>query len=200
MGSRIACFFIEPTDRRSKVLRRFTYSSDRKCPRSTCGHGGHDASFHVGEVSKATEVWDCISTDSDPAFPRDGPRWPAKCRCGYSFRPEDNWQIMAPRIYVRSDNGQDTLLDDAGPGALYYADYYLDDRFYPAGPDGHVLCCNTPGGLWIIDSRASNCTMPGDNEHRCWVRQGDPKDPTGKRGGRPFTVGKDGLTCEAGAG
>ena len=44
---------------------------------------------------------------------------------------------------------------------------------------------------WNIDSRASNCTMPYDYEHRCWVRHGEPPN---------VTVDKNGLTCAAGAG
>jgi len=45
----------------------------------------------------------------------------------------------------------------------------------------------------MIDSRASNCTMPDDNAHRCWVRHGRPEDGT-------LHVDKNGLTCAAGGG
>lgn len=87
-------------------------------------------------------------------------------------------------------------------GAMWFADFYLDapKRLYPdgethnwvhAGPDGHILIVNTPGGHWIIDSRASNCTLPHDDEHRCWVRHGEVPN---------ITVDKNGLTCSAGAG
>lgn len=49
-----------------------------------------------------------------------------------------------------------------------------------------------PNGIhWDIDSRASNCTLPEDNEHKCWVRHGEPPE---------ITVDKKGLTCSAGAG
>jgi hypothetical protein len=44
---------------------------------------------------------------------------------------------------------------------------------------------------WMIDSRCSNCTMPDDRTHRCWVRTGVPP---------LITVGKGGVTCAAGAG
>lgn len=44
---------------------------------------------------------------------------------------------------------------------------------------------------WDIDSRASNCTMPDDFEHRCWIRHGEPP---------ANTVDKNGLTCAAGGG
>lgn len=51
-----------------------------------------------------------------------------------------------------------------------------------------VLPDNTP---WNIDSRASNCTMPYDYSHRCWIREGEPPN---------VTAGKNGNTCAAGAG
>jgi hypothetical protein len=60
--------------------------------------------------------------------------------------------------------------------------------------DGRVLCCILPDGhSWTIDSRANNCTLPKDDKHWCWVRTGRPEDGT-------LDVGKDGLTCSAGAG
>jgi len=43
----------------------------------------------------------------------------------------------------------------------------------------------------MIDSRASNCTLPDDNVHKCWVRHGEAPN---------FTVDKNGATCAAGAG
>lgn len=57
--------------------------------------------------------------------------------------------------------------------------------------DGPALWVQTPGGAWCIDSRASNCTMPYDYNHRCWVRHGEPP---------LVTVDKNGPTCAAGAG
>lgn len=53
----------------------------------------------------------------------------------------------------------------------------------------HVVCPN--GRHWDIDGRASNCTLPQDRTHRCWVRHGDPPQ---------ITVDKSGQTCSAGAG
>lgn len=57
--------------------------------------------------------------------------------------------------------------------------------------NGPHLIVTTPGGAWNIDSRASNCGLPFDYEHRCWVRHGDPP---------LITVDKAGKTCSAGAG
>jgi hypothetical protein len=73
------------------------------------------------------------------------------------------------------------------PGALWFAPW--KKRF---GFDGKALYCRLPGGHdWFIDGRCSNCTLPNDTQHRCWVRHGEP----------PYiTVDKNGNTCSAGAG
>lgn len=60
--------------------------------------------------------------------------------------------------------------------------------------DGRVLVCVCPDGHpWTIDARASNCTMPDDDEHWCWVRHGSAEAGT-------LHVDKNGVTCAAGAG
>ncbi len=67
------------------------------------------------------------------------------------------------------------------------------DCHYPAGADGKAVVCILPGGHhWYIDGRASNCTKPEDEAHRCWVRHGTE--------GEALTVDKNGLTCSAGGG
>jgi hypothetical protein len=68
---------------------------------------------------------------------------------------------------------------------------HLPDSYFP-DENGRVLAVKTPGGVWIIDSRASNCTKPTDNTHRCWIRHGVPPLITVDKSG--------GLTCDAGAG
>jgi hypothetical protein len=82
-----------------------------------------------------------------------------------------------------------------GPGD-YHPKASEKTRAKPAEPSmlfcsGPVLCVRTPGGVWRIDTRASNCGLPYDYEHRCWVRHGEPPN---------VHVDKNGLTCNAGAG
>lgn len=61
--------------------------------------------------------------------------------------------------------------------------------------DGEHLVAVLPNGHhWHPDQRASNCTLPEDKTHRCWVRHGDP------RKGEAVHVDKNGNTCQAGAG
>ena len=64
--------------------------------------------------------------------------------------------------------------------------------------DGKHLVCMVPDVAdgcypWCIDGRASNCTMPEDHSHRCWVRRGDLANGD-------LHVSKEGFTCAAGAG
>jgi hypothetical protein len=90
-------------------------------------------------------------------------------------------------MFRRSDNGEMTTLGNAPVGAMWYADW-----MGIKGPDGHCLVVRLPGGHdWMVDGRCSNCTLPNDNEHQCWVRHGEPPN---------VTVDKNGLTCGAGAG
>lgn len=57
---------------------------------------------------------------------------------------------------------------------------------------GEHLVVMTPGGVWNIDGRASNCGDLEDTKHRCWPRRGRPPH---------VTVDKSfGPTCSAGAG
>lgn len=74
-------------------------------------------------------------------------------------------------------------------GALVALDY----EAYQKGSDGLAVTCKLPDGrTWYIDMRASNCTKPNDNVHRCWVRHGTVAGA--------LHVDKNGNTCAAGAG
>ena len=78
----------------------------------------------------------------------------------------------------------DTPSGKLEPGCMYW-----NDNGYYDTPHLQVICPNGQG--WDIDSRASNCTLPNDNEHKCWIRHGEPPN---------ITVDKNGKTCSAGAG
>lgn len=135
-----------------------------------------------------------ISLDSIAGKPeKTDQRWPRLCECGYQFTEKDEYQLFAERLYYRQDNKELFTLRDSPPGAMWYGDWMLTEgsnRF--RGPDGHCLMVRLPNGNeWHIDSQASNCTMPGDDEHKCWVRHGDPPN---------ITVDKNGHTCAAGGG
>lgn len=92
-------------------------------------------------------------------------------------------------IWRRLDTGEEFYGKDP-VGAMWYCPEDQQQHYAP-GPDGRTLFVQTPGGVWNIDSRGSNCTLPDDDEHRCWVRHGVPPE---------ITVDKVGKTCAAGAG
>jgi hypothetical protein len=94
------------------------------------------------------------------------------------------------RVWLREDTGERAdNLNAFGPGAMYLATWYPESYWKNGEAPLHV---RTPGGDWNIDGRASNCTMPDDDVHACWPRQGTVPH---------VTVSKSfGNTCSAGGG
>jgi hypothetical protein len=112
------------------------------------------------------------------------------------FMIEDTGQMspfidgVSSPIYRRVDTGEEVMMRTMPIGAMWYVRESSQQDYRP-GPDGRTLFVNTPAGHWSPDSRASNCGLPEDNEHYCWVRHGVPP---------LVTVDKKGKTCQAGAG
>lgn len=175
------CFLIEPTKKYRVELRRFVWSDKDKCP---LPHGYHDASVVIED---GVEIADKpINGDKHD---HNDPRWPKACGCGYVFQDSDEWQWNAHELYENKETGERWPLNGKLPvGAIYNA-HWMPKSWQ--GYDGQSLVVMTPGGLWNIDSQASNCTKPDDKEHRCWCRQGAVP---------MIDVNKDGNTCNAGAG
>lgn len=185
--TRIQCFMLEPTEKVAVSLRRYT--SDQGCPTNNGYY--HNAQNFIEEEPVERDEKGYIGNGTKPTPAHDDPRWPTQCICGYAFQESDHWQRFTDEIYRRTDTGEETYLRNAQPGAMWYA-WWFDDTFTPQGE--HVLVVKTPGGEWVVDSQASNCTMKDDRKqekHHCWVWSGTPPD---------ITVGKDGVTCGAGAG
>ncbi len=177
---RHACFLIERTNKYRVELRRFCWSDKEKCP---LPHGYHDASIVIEDCV------DIVDASCGDKHDHNDPRWPKACECGYQFLDSDQWQRNEHELFERKETGERWTLNGKLPvGAMYNADWMPKPW---QGLDGLSLVVMTPGGLWNIDSRASNCTKPNDEEHKCWCRQGTPP---------MIDVNKNGLTCAAGAG
>lgn len=186
----IQCFFLDPTDRVRRSLRRY-WGSYNGGDCSVNPYKYHDAQVPIGDgpLIIVTDADGGTSWRTEPMqWPHEDPRWPSACVCGYVFTEENEWQLRYEVIYKRRDKGEEVVWHEAGPGAMRYADWNLP---HYAGADGHCVQVKTPGGDWLVDSRASNCTLPHDDKHRCWVRHGEVPN---------IHVDKNGLTCAAGAG
>ena len=117
-------------------------------------------------------------------------RLTADCACGFHFADWDTGH-GTPR-YRRLDTSEE-IRGSLPPGALYVAQpMKRQDGWEYKGADGLNVVCVTPAGHWYIDARCSNCTLPQDVVHRCWVRHGTV--------GGMIHVDKNGNTCAAGAG
>ena len=184
----IKCFWLEPTDREKRYLRR--YSSGSKCSGPMSYHDamnfldeGHE------EIDPETRCWkDSGQTAAD--F-KGHPLWPTHCTCGYEFQEADERQLFSSHIYRRADTGEEMTLREAPDGAMWDAFWYPEES-KTRGNDGRVIICRVPNGHdWTIDGKATNCTRPDDFTHKCWIRHGEPPN---------LTVDKNGDTCGAGAG
>lgn len=144
-----------------------------------------DSMAFLDEVDAAAEQ----ATDGD-LWPHADTRWPKACVCGYEYQPTDSWQLFTGHLYRKASSGELFTLRDAPVGAMWNAPWYAEHKDW-SGPDGRSLVVKTPGGDWMIDGKCSNCTLPNDDVHKCWVRHGEPPD---------LTVDKNGVTCSAGAG
>ena len=163
------CFLLTPTDRVRRSLRRFTYTAvSGECP-ANLGIG-HDASVDVedGPVRLSPQGY---LLSEDP--PRDDPRWPVACACGYIFREGDEWQLFQGRVYVHAETGREYTLrfrgKDAAPvGAMYEAPWFVDRDDPWVGPDGKCLMVRLPpdGHDWCVDGPSSS----GGG----WTRTGTP--------------------------
>ena len=104
---------------------------------------------------------------------------------------------ISSRIMRNLATGEELSSADLPIGACWPASpAEAAESGYPKGADGLTIFCKVPGDevghIWMIDGRASNCTMREDHAHRCWVRHGTIGDR--------LTVDKKGNTCQAGGG
>ena len=86
--------------------------------------------------------------------------------------------------------------EDLRPGDMWYANvtwYRTDDEcpYWDNCDHRHLLVVLPNNQIHDLHARASNCTMPDERTHRCWIVHGTPP---------VITVDKQGNTCKAGAG
>jgi len=194
-------------------LRIYTYHSKHgKCSGRPRGQRGGVLSYHNAQVKiKTSTLRGDFGFAGRPEDYSGDPRWPDRCDgCKVPWgqiNAEPVRQIFHSRLW-------DTESGELGPGCMFWSDWdHWEESVGQRIRDGKVITYRVPttcphgwsncqgrhlhaicpdGHEWDIDGRASNCTRPEDQEHRCWIRTGEPPDVTaGKTGGD---------TCSAGAG
>lgn len=119
---------------------------------------------------------------------------PTKCSaCNVEYKGEEiKYHASERRVWDTKDGNNNH------PGDMFYAPWMHRDEdghcmYWDSckDPRGHLMVQMPDGGTWDIDSRASNCTMKEDRNHRCWIKHGEAPN---------ITVDKNGNTCAAGAG
>ena len=114
---------------------------------------------------------------------------PTKCvRCGCAYKDE---KLKEP--YLMEEPLYDTPDGTIHPGDMWYSKQEHRANNFKNPDDKYLMVMLPDKWVWDSDSRAHNCTKPKDYVHRCWV-----KDT--KNGVENMTVGKTGITCNAGAG
>lgn len=152
------------------------YWGDREC----------SGSYH-NAMRKLIDIKGLINFNPFGSNPEDYPEkmWPVKCdKCGIPVPADAKRQVFHDIIY----NTPSGLLE---PGCIYWIDWFPDNLYWNNHTGPHLAAVLPNGWHWVIDSRASNCTLPDDRTHRCWCRHGEPPN---------ITVDKNGNTCSAGAG
>ncbi len=169
---------------------RFRYERSARGPCPVRG----DRHVAVNEhVMTADEYRACAG-----AWPGGSSPYPEACACGRPFAGADyDASGLGEPDWRRLDTGE--LIRGRLPvGACYEQTPPLRhaDGWVEVGGDGKSITVVVPDGdhgrYFNCDSRASNCTMPSDTAHRCWVRHGTV--------GGLLTLDKNGSTCGAGAG
>ena len=190
--SPIKCFMAIPTDQVMLSLRRYRSKEDLPCRGP---YNFHNAHTYVGArpIRRDSRGYEITYEEYLP----DSPLWPTKCEhCDYLFTNADPKQHFTKRLYRREDTGDVSTWDAMPVGACRDCEWLHGTS--ACGVDGLAIMVKIPehqdgSGLheWLIDGRASNCTMPEDSVHKCWCRKGVPP---------LIHVDKQGFTCAAGAG
>lgn len=167
MGSKIKCFWLDPTEYAQISLRRYKgYGEEGPCP--TSGVKYHNvATVVVPLVEHPLEDRYDRGDSEDEDYPHTDPRWPKVCPCGFKFQEKDPWQINTRRLYSNPEMNGLITIDDAPVGAMWDAWWYETK-----GADGRCIVVRTPGGDWIVD-------YPCDGG-KGWSRTGEPPNITAR--------------------
>lgn len=199
----VKCFYVEFNNFALVSLRRYSAGNPDAANNSCSGpYGYHNARVPYklipAGINKERGHYDYLEIVQRPDNKSELWNPVNKCKyCDYQFTEQDEYQVFHEIQYICKADSTIHYLAEHTPGMMWDSWWYRrtpepKPGLVYCGPDGLTLTVYCPdGGQWTIDGRASNCTLPKDNEHRCWVRHGVPP---------MITVDKNGHTCDAGAG
>lgn len=164
----VQCFWVEPTGKAIRGLRRYR-RGEEACPQNRMGYHttridlaedldviwaeGDDGARHVAAIDNAEYAGD--------------PRWPTHCICGYRYVEDDHWQAQQEPVYESADGRRAWTSPAYGreptPGAMFDTLWRPELR----KEDGLAISVVCPdGAVWCIDEEATGGGF--------WTREGTP--------------------------
>jgi hypothetical protein len=160
--TKIECFMLERTDLARELLYRTELG---ECPAQEQRIKGYHRNKRI--LAPAIPYNSQWEGESKPI--KDHPDAPTRCLCGREFPPDVEVRHYLGRLYRDPRNHQLILLEEAAPGAMYFADWYTRVGWH--GADRRSLVVILPDLTpWLIDGPAQNAPgkIPG------WTRHGEP--------------------------
>lgn len=168
MYEAVECFWVEPTGKALRTLRRYR-RGEEECSQNVVGY--HDAEVEIGDD------FDVLWADGDDGiryvaaidtadYAGDS-RWPTHCICGYRFTEDDHWQTRQEQIYKSADGRRAGVTyahqGKPTPGAMFDTFWRPEIR----KEDGLAISVVCPdGAIWCIDGEATGGGF--------WTREGSP--------------------------
>jgi hypothetical protein len=164
MGSRIECFWLEPTEMGRSELRRYEKIEYNPMPPPSCPQNPmkhHDTTVYLEDIPYPFDPQGLLGYGRDDVDHSD-PHWPTVCDvCGTPFKDTDNWQHNVSRLFKGAPDGKLYTTRTMPPGSMYDAEWWPDK-----GPDGIALCVVLP------PNGGADYWHPDEKRQGGWTRTG----------------------------
>lgn len=172
---RVECFLIEDAGVCHRYLRRHALGP---CAAMPGEYGYHNAMAFIDRAPTPRTPEGFV--DGTIQWPREDPRWPTACACGYVFTESDRWDLFVFDLWKRVDGqlGEFSLHANPEPptlrapaGAMWDAWWHHGSSW--TGPDGRSIGVMLPDGTdWHIDGPSKGGSP--------WSREGTPPNITAR--------------------
>lgn len=168
MHEAVECFWVEPTGKAMRTLRRYR-RGEEACEQNRMGY--HTATVEIGDDfdvlwTQEDDGARFVAAIDNSEYAGD-PRWPTHCECGYEFSADDHWQAGQEPLYAAADGRRAWTSHAHGrqptPGAMFDTFWRPELR----KEDGLAISVICPDGTeWCIDGPATGGGL--------WTREGTP--------------------------